>query len=54
LAKLSPLESRDATAEQVAAEVERVREEERRKHIEMQAKKVQTLIPLPFSFVALG
>jgi len=53
-AKLSPLESWDATAEQVAAEAEQVREKGQRKCIEIQAKKVRTLIPLLFSFVALS
>jgi len=39
-AKLLPLESGDASAEQITAEVKRVRKEERRKRVEMQAKKV--------------
>ena len=49
-----PLQLRDATTKQVAIEAERVREEEQRKRVEMQAKEVRTLIPLLFSFIALG
>ncbi|KAJ8424845.1 hypothetical protein Cgig2_030072 [Carnegiea gigantea] len=43
--KLSPFETRPATTEYIIAEAERVRQEERRRHMEMQAKKAPSLAP---------
>jgi len=40
-AKLTPFESRDATSEQIEAEVKRRREEDRARLMNMVAKKVQ-------------
>jgi len=48
-----PLESGDAIVKQIAAEAKQVHEEERHRHVEMQAKKVWILMLLLFSFITL-